>query len=254
MNYIVNVSGGLTSFEALRRVVAKHGNGPNVIPIFADTKIEEPDLYRFLGDIERLLDVQIIRLADGRTPFGVMKDRRCITMQGAAPCSQHLKREIIDRYVEGIEEPITRIFGLDWTEMHRVTRMQELSKWPVWFPLVEPPFVTKEDIIQYLHSVGIEEPQLYKDGFKHGNCGGGCVKAGKKQFIHLLKTRPATYARWEQHENDMRRYLDKDIYILKQKQTLTQVREAVERGVVVCDDDDEMVCGCMSSLFQAEMF
>jgi len=255
MHYIVNVSGGLTSFEALRRVVVRHGSGANVIPIFADTKIEEPDLYRFLGDIERHLSIKIIRLADGRTPFDVMKDERCITMHGMAPCSKKLKREVIDRYVASIAGPVTRVFGLDWSEMHRVKRMRELSAWPLWFPLIEKPLVTKQDIISYLHSVGIEEPQLYKGGFTHSNCGGGCVRAGKKQFIHLLHTRPDTFALWEAHEQNMREYLDKDIFILvKHKQTLRQVREEAERGAVVCDDDEDgTVCGCMSALFQAEM-
>jgi 3'-phosphoadenosine 5'-phosphosulfate sulfotransferase (PAPS reductase)/FAD synthetase len=253
MNYIVNVSGGLTSFEALRRVIAREGNGTNVIPIFANTRIEEPDLYRFLGDTERLLDITIIRLADGRTPFDVMKDERAITIRGIAPCSKKLKREVIERFVRTIQKPFTMVYGLDWSEMHRITRMRELSKDLLWFPLIEKPLVTKADIITYLHAVGIQETQAYKDGFSHNNCGGGCVKAGKRQFIHLLQTRPDTYAFWEAGEQDVRAYLGKDVTILKSKQTLRQVREDVERGAVICDDEDESVCGCMTALFQAEM-
>ena len=40
MKYIVNVSGGLTSFEALRRTIEPHGK-ENTHAYFADTKQED---------------------------------------------------------------------------------------------------------------------------------------------------------------------------------------------------------------------
>jgi hypothetical protein len=204
----------------------------------------------------RLLDITIIRLADGRTPFDVMKDERAITIRGVAPCSKKLKREVIERFIlESAPYPYTMVYGLDWSEYHRITRMQEVSRDRLWFPLIEKPLVTKADIIQYLHTVGIQEPQAYKDGWNHNNCGGGCVKAGKGQFIRLLHKRPETFAFWEAGEQEVRDYLGKDVTILKSKQTLRQVREADERGAVVCEDDEDdgTVCGCLSALFQAEL-
>ena len=66
MKYIVNVSGGLTSFEALRRTIERHGK-ENTHAIFADTSIEDEDLYRFLDDQERYFDITIERVKDGRT-------------------------------------------------------------------------------------------------------------------------------------------------------------------------------------------
>ena len=68
MKYVVNVSGGLTSYEALRRTIAKHGKEHTLAP-FANTKIEDEDLYRFLRDVERVLEIPIIWLEDGRTPL-----------------------------------------------------------------------------------------------------------------------------------------------------------------------------------------
>jgi orotidine-5'-phosphate decarboxylase len=49
MHYIVNVSGGLTSFEALRRTIERHGKAA-VTAVFANTRMEDRDLYRFLAD------------------------------------------------------------------------------------------------------------------------------------------------------------------------------------------------------------
>lgn len=51
MIFLVNLSAGLTSFEALRRALDKHSK-ENVQAIFADTNSEDPDLYRFLNDQE----------------------------------------------------------------------------------------------------------------------------------------------------------------------------------------------------------
>ena len=125
-HYIVNVSGGLTSFEALRRTIAAHGR-KNTTAVFADTRIEDTDLYRFLDDQERYFGIKIERIADGRTVFEVWHDKRAITFRtphgaGHAPCSVELKREPIERWIAArfAGMPITRVFGMDWTEPHRM--------------------------------------------------------------------------------------------------------------------------------------
>jgi hypothetical protein len=81
MKYIVNVSGGLTSFEALRRTIARYGK-ENTHPVFADTLAEDADLYRFLADQERYFDMTFHRAVDGRTPWQVMKDEGYIGLLG----------------------------------------------------------------------------------------------------------------------------------------------------------------------------
>ena len=104
MIYIVNCSGGLTSYEALRRTIERYGK-ENTRAVFADTLIEDEDLHRFLDDQERLFDIKIERLADGRDPWQVMHDRRVITIGQMAPCSQALKREPIEAWIAAIFEP-----------------------------------------------------------------------------------------------------------------------------------------------------
>ena len=46
MKHVINFSGGLCSFWAAHRVVAKHGTS-DVILLFADTLIEDEELYEF---------------------------------------------------------------------------------------------------------------------------------------------------------------------------------------------------------------
>jgi hypothetical protein len=90
-----------------------------------------------------------------------------------------------------------------------------------------PPVMDKGDAIKVLEEAGIEPPLLTRLGFPHANCGGGCVKAGAKQFRHLLKMLPDEFARWETEEQGIREYLDKDVAILRD-------RRMVERPVTEC--------------------
>ncbi len=257
--YIVNVSGGLTSFEALRRTLERYGK-ERTRAIFADTLIEDEDLYRFLDDQERYFGITIERVADGRTPWQVMHDERCITMQSAAPCSKILKRKLIDKVLNERYAPVTytRVFGMDWTEMHRVDRLTaSLAPQPVWFPLCEKPYVQKCDIAEYLEKIGIAVPRLYTLGFSHNNCGGGCVKAGMAHWAHLYYTLPDRYAVWETKEEEIRTYLEKNVTILRERVngvayplSLHDFRLRLEAGDTSYDKNDWGGCGCFAPTSQ----
>lgn len=266
MRYIVNVSGGLTSFEALRRTLEKHGK-ENTHAIFADTLIEDEDLYRFLDDQERYFDIKIERLADGRTPWQAMKDRRCIMLRLAngaevAPCSMELKRGVIDKEIAKRYEPgtYTRVFGMDWTEMHRVERLQKELSSPTWFPLLEKPYADKCHIADFLKQIGIKVPRLYGLGFDHNNCGGMCIKAGQAHWANLYFKLPERYAEAEAREEEIRQFLEKDISILKDRRggksvpmTLRAFRERLEQDDTNYDKDDWGGCGCFAPVSQLRM-
>jgi hypothetical protein len=255
MKYIVNTSGGLTSFEAARRTIAQHGK-ENTVAIFADTRMEDEDLYRFLDDQERYFGITIHRIADGRTPWQVMKDERMITMQSMAPCSRILKHDLIDNWIAQQFSPdeCTRVFGMDWTELHRVERLAHtLAPSPIWFPLCEPPFVDKCWIAQDLERIGMKVPRLYELGFSHNNCSAMCVKAGQAHWAHLWRTLPERYLDAEQKEQEIREYLGKDISILKDRRggrtrplTLRAFRRRLESGKPY-DKNAWGGCGCFVS-------
>lgn len=262
MRYVVNLSGGLTSFEALRRTIAKHG-AEQTVALFADTLIEDEDLYRFLDDQERLFDIKIERIADGRTVFQVWHDARAITIRSAAPCSKLLKRVVIDRYIAEHFEPgtYTRVFGMDWTEMHRVERLRAtLTPQPSWFPLLDAPLVDKCLIAADLERLGIKPPRLYEMGFSHNNCGGGCVKAGQAHWAHLYRTMPERYALWEHEEAKLRAALGKNVTILKDRKgggprrplSLATFRRRLDAGKPY-DTSDWGGCGCFAPIAQLRM-
>lgn len=267
MIYVVSVSGGLTSYEALRRCLERHGRSATRA-VFADTRIEDPDLYRFLDDIEAHLGVVIVRVADGRNVFQVWHDEKAITLRvagsgaGAAPCSRILKREVIQRWIaETIAEPYTLVLGMDWSEADRMQRTTAFyAPTPIWFPLAERPYVDKCHIADRLEADGIKVPDLYTLGFEHNNCGGGCVKAGQAAFAHLWRVRPETYARWEAEEQRFRVTYSKDVSILIDRRgggprrplTLTEFRERLERGESY-DTSEWGGCGCFAPVPQLRM-
>lgn len=240
MNYIVNLSGGLTSFEALRRTIERYGKDSKRA-VFADTRIEDPDLYRFLNDQERYFGITIIKLADGRTPFDVWMDERLMVdgRNGYAPCSDILKRRQVNAWIveEFAGQDRTLVFGMDWSEADRMARLEEhYAPTPVWFPLAEPPYVDKCHIADELERLGITVPALYLEGFDHNNCGGGCVKGGQAHWAHLYYTRPATYALWEAKEKAFITHVGKVATILKDRRggktkplSLTEFRGRLER-------------------------
>jgi hypothetical protein len=266
MKYVVNVSGGLTSFWALKCTLDRYGK-ENTHPVFADTLQEEPDLYRFLRDQERYFGITLHRAVEGRDPWQVMKDEGYITMHypggTVAPCSRILKREIIDSEISVLYEPgtYTRVFGYEWSEIDRMDRLTaSVVPDPVWFPLSEPPYVDKCYISKFLGSIGIEVPQAYADGFEHDNCGGMCVKAGQGHWAHLYFTRPERYLYAEAKEEEIRQYLGKDITILVDRRgggtrpmTLREFRLRLEAGDTNYERDEWGGCGCFAPIAQERM-
>jgi len=266
MYYIVNLSGGLTSFEALRRTIERYGR-EQTVALFTDTLIEDPDLYRFLDDQERYFNVIINRVADGRTPFDVWHDARAIRLKlpngvEVAPCSKILKREVGDKWIESNFAPgtYTRVFGMSWDGVHRMERLEaELAPVPVWFPLAEPPYVDKCYIADMLERLGIAVPALYLDGFDHNNCGSGCVRAGQAHWALVYRKRPNIYALWEAREARFLAEVNPNATILRDRRggetkplPLSEFRERLGRGEGY-DRDEWGGCGCFAPVAQTRM-
>lgn len=251
---VVMFSGGVGSWMTARRVKERFGT-KGLILLFADTKIEDPDLYRFLGEATANIGGTFVKIEDGRTPFQVFHDVRFLGNSRIDPCSRVLKRELMRKWLEDNCDPkATRCYlGIDWTEEHRFTKAKAFWKpWSVRSPLCDPPYIEKPQMIEMLQAEGIEPPRLYKLGFPHNNCGGGCVKAGQAQFKLLLEKLPERYAWWETQERDVMDRLDRKVTILKKTVdgeqkflSLTQFRRMVERGEPI-DETEWGGCACFT--------
>lgn len=242
-------SGGIGSWAAAKRVPA-----PATL-VFADTRIEDEDLYRFLEEAAADVGGRLVRLEEGRTPWEVYRDERFLGNSRVDPCSKILKRQLVRRWIEeNCDTEDTKIYlGMDWTEQHRFDRARGYwGRWNICAPLCEPPYLSKSDMFQWLRRSGIEPPRLYKLGFPHNNCGGFCCKAGQAHFALLLKTMPERYAEHERQEEALRRHLKKDVSVLRDRRggsvkpmTLREFRRRVsEEGLY--DQHEWGGCGCFT--------
>lgn len=206
---LVFFSGGICSWAAAKLCARKYGTNGMVL-LFADTKMEDEDLYRFIREASENIGLPLVTIADGRTPWEVMRDERLLASTRMDSCSRILKRELMDAWVkENCEADTTLHFGLDWTEQHRLNRLR-LRKAPrpvEALTATEEPPLTKPQMLAWLEREGIKPPRLYGLGFPHNNCGGFCVKAGQAQFALLHRVMPERYRQHEESEAELRQHL-----------------------------------------------
>lgn len=218
---VVQFSGGVGSWAAAKRTAAQFG-AENTTLLFADTLIEDEDLYRFIDDAVADVGAEFVRIADGRTPWEVFRDVRYIGNTRIDPCSMVLKRNLLRAWIEEHCDPrdTAVVLGIDWSEVHRYQRA--IPRWEPYKLLAplcdESEFGKMKDAyLAELAEAGIEPPRLYAMGFPHNNCGGFCVKAGMAQFELLYRKMPERYAMHEAEEQRFREAIGKDVSILRDR-------------------------------------
>jgi hypothetical protein len=287
MKYIVSVSGGLASAYALSKAIACYGK-ENVIAVFADVKGsgdshfwsefpaletllheryggETQDTYRFLWQLSYALDIDILRLSDGRSIWAVFAETKSFRLfvNGKFFCkaSEMLKRLVIADWIDTQDfapESVTMILGMGFWESHRLHNAQGWWRARLgWEIDVMSPLDRYDDECQmalWADGIGLELPSAYKKGYSHNNCGAICVMAGQTNYAKLYRDDPERfhYAAWQ--EMRLRRVVGIDATILKDSRgdgpgramTLTDFAERVKIGDV---DEKDMgqSCACFTS-------
>lgn len=274
MLHLVSFSGGMGSFAEARSCVDKYGKD-NVKLIFADTKMEDEDLYRFLIETSQFLGSELVTLKDGRDVWELFEDNKFVGNSRVDICSRVLKRELINGYIlkkygkkvkqltgkltktgrkqfQSIYVPDVAVeihLGIDASESHRLKRAQERMKpWIYRSTLVEEGRIVYKD---YSEKYGIAIPRLYREGFSHNNCGGFCVKAGLGHFKILYEKLPERYLEHEKKENNLRYkygtlpFLSKTEGGIKKRLYMQDYREQyLEKGLAEQDTYDIGGCSC----------
>lgn len=255
MKHVVSYSGGICSALAAVRVKEGMRTGDEIVLLFADTLIEDEDLYRFNKEFSAWLGLPLTVVCDGRTPWQVFSDVRMLGNSRIDPCSRILKRELLWHWtVENCDPDATTVYlGTDWTEDHRLKRVRAARPgWRIEAPMADPPLFDKSQMSAYMRdTIGIEPPRLYGMGFAHNNCGGFCIKSGQAQFELLLRQFPQRYHEHEKNEQKIREQLDKNVSVLRDRRggettplTLREFRERLERQPDLFDSYDWGGCGC----------
>lgn len=254
-HYVMSFSGGICSWFAADLLIAQVGRA-NVTLLFADTKFEDADLYRFLDDVSTDWSLPIIRIAEGRTPWEVFFDNNYIGNSRVDLCSRILKRELLDRWTREhfSTRHTVRCVGLGYAERSRYIRFRARMRargWKTEAPAMSRPYADKDFMLDALLNRGIEPPGLYADGFAHNNCGGFCVKQGIGGFVRLLHKRRDFYLYNEEQEQKLIQKIGKDVAILKDRTggtvkplTLRVLRERIEDGQLCSVSSDQGGCGC----------
>lgn len=251
MVHHISFSGGLGS--AISALTA-HEHGIEFTLLFADTLIEDDDLYRFLEDVADRVGVPVTYLRDGRTPWEVFRDVRYHGNTRTAHCSAVLKTQQVERWLQenaSVDDPL--VLGMDMSEQDRIERARKrwaprpvvslLNKYGVW----------RGQYDEILNRYSLRKPRLYDLGFAHNNCGGFCVRSGLGQHRRLLEAFPERYAEHEAAQNrlleeiptckpHLRKTRDGVLHYI----TMTELRETVEAEPkqATLFDDGPSGCGC----------
>ena len=255
VKHVVFYSGGVGSWAAASRVVAKHGTADTIL-LCADTKSEHEDWYRFVEQSSAVLNLTPVIITRGYDIWELAQKKRAIPNTRMAFCSRILKRELMDEWLTANADPETTTlhFGFDWMEQHRLDAVTgRLHEWRVDAPLLWEPLISKPDILEMLQQAGVDIPAAYQAGMPHNNClKYGCVKGGIAYWRQVLDTFPDAYARSEKAENKMRQTLGKNIAILRDRRggtttplTLTTLRKQSEsQPSLFADSDEWAACAC----------
>lgn len=252
MKHIISFSGGMGSFAEAKACVDKFGK-ENVTLLFADTMMEDEDLYGFLGECVAFLGCELVTLTDGRTPFEIFKDVKFMGNSMVDPCSKLLKREPLNKWFKKNYQPeeAEMHLGIDYSEEHRLVRVKERSLPYIYrSTLVEDGRIINKN---FSEQFGIKRPRLYNWKLGHNNCGGFCIKAGLGHYKALFEASPERYAEFEAKEADVYESIGAVYPFLKKTEdkvlrrlTLKQYREEyLEPNLVSLEDSQEYGgCGC----------
>lgn len=249
--HIISVSGGMGS--TISALLAME-NKLNFDCVFADTLIEDEDLYIHLDQLQDVLRRKIVRVKDGRDPWQVFADKKWIGNTRTAHCSSELKTEQVKSWVARTStETDVLVLGMDLSEMDRIERAQKNWNIPVVSLLNEFKFERPKWDAMFL-KYGLTKPRLYKMGWTHNNCGGFCVRAGLRQFELLLINFPHRFAYHEQRMNEIMAKNPKLKPFLRKMEngktryiTMTEFREDYEAKNINIDIFDLGGCGCFTS-------
>lgn len=217
---LVLFSGGIGSFNA---ACLLQDQGKKIELLFCDTLMEDPDLYRFIDEASAKLQVPLRRISYGKNVFDLAIEQNFMPNSRVDLCSRILKRDLTQDWLKHRKHRFSEVaIGIDWTEIHRYEKAK-----PYWdpMPLIAPLIDNPIPRNFYLEKHGIREPDLYRLGFHHNNCGGFCVKGGLKQFKHLLEQKPEYYSWCEEMEERVFDRIGKKHPFLKKNGKYISLRE-----------------------------
>ncbi len=234
--HAVSLSGGVPSAVMAEEVIQRYGREHTLL-WFADVRVEDADLYRFLHDCMQRWKGVLYWYTDGRTPLELAAQKKLIPCNQHCPCSYELKVKPFRQLIKAMPVLPTVNIGLEVHERKRLVSVKKSYAEAIPGVEVVYPLLWREwyhaDLFATVRSWDIAIPRLYERGFQHNNCGGACVRQGVGEWRRLQQWDPERYASYEQWEQEQRNqggpraersFASRQQHGVKQPITLAQIR------------------------------
>jgi hypothetical protein len=215
MKHVVSIGGGIASTLLLPLWLSAHYRQSEIELVMARLPNEDGDVWRLCDAVTDITGLPVKYIGLDKTPWEVFHKSRFIGNTLVDPCSDQLKRQVMREYIASTYNPgeVVLYVGIGAHEIDRhmtIKKRWSAEGYEVRFPMMDYPEITREWSIRFCRNMVGFVPKLYEMGFEHNNCGGGCVKAGHKQWAKLLwysrmgilKTHEGipTYQWWRENE------------------------------------------------------
>lgn len=191
---------GSASAYAAKLAVEKYGDRCEVL--YCDTlAYEHPDNRRFLADVERWIgkSIKVLKSTEYTDIYDVFERTRWLVGIGGARCTTELKKNVRKAY-QTVDD--LHVFGFTSEEGHRIKRFhQENPELDAEFPLFVDG-ITKAMCHEAVRVAGIEQPAMYRLGYKNNNCI-GCVKGQSGYWNKIRVDFPEAFARMAKMERTL---------------------------------------------------
>lgn len=179
---------GVASAVAAKLTIEKYGNTHNILIVNNPVVNEHSDNQRFLNDIEKWLNVKIIKAMNSKFPSADIVDVfdkiKYISGVAGASCTKHLKKEA--RYQFEKENNIDyHVIGFTYDEIERHNRFIKFERNNV-LPVLIDAKLTKGRCFEIIQEANIKLPEIYNLGFPNANCI-GCVKSQSPTYWNLVR-------------------------------------------------------------------
>lgn len=201
---VCQVSCGAASAVATKLVLGEYGLSHDVHTINAYLKEEHPDNRRFLADCEKWFGQSVTVLRDekyGASTREVFRRRRYMKGLKGAPCSQELKRKILDSYRRP-GDIVVLGYTADSPDVDRYNNWIDSHPNEILLaPLVDRG-LKKADVLAMVERAGLVLPKMYLMGYQNANCI-GCVKGGAGYWNKIRRDFPDDFEEMAQIEESI---------------------------------------------------
>jgi hypothetical protein len=205
MKHVISVGGGIASTWLLvDKVLAKYPR-EDVTAVICEVKNDHADMWRLIAAVEKQYDISIKRVGLGVDIWDIFFYTGMMGNPFADPCSRLLKREAMSNYMTANFNPFNTVLhvGITAGEIDRMMAIKAnwtRKGWQVEADLADMPEIPRQELLAMCEQQFGFVPLLYRQGMKHNNCSGFCVKAGKAQMARLLFHSRALYLEHERME------------------------------------------------------